>query len=529
MKIELLREPNLEFGNDFISDDPKMGISVGGFFSKSNNTHRSEVHLGIIGTQNNIEETLSWINKFREPIEASDDVDNKILNDSTIVDGEVIDVSENEDDSSEYENLFSEVEEINNNEEIPISHINKRLNPDFIGFNKEGNFNCEFINDEANNHEIRESRIKEIMENKDIKSFDKAVRVGDLYIEAYTALIERSVSKPNVCFIIVPSKVFKRLHSISLGRGKFFNFRRYLKAKLICIPNSIPVQIILEDTILQKKKSLQDLSMQAWNFSVANYFKNGCTPWTLGLKEKHSCFIGISFHKALNAEDHQMRASIAQAFNYEGKGIIFVGKQFKWDDDINKTKAPHLTYEYAKELIKEIIKEYQKYNSISPNRVVIHKTTDFWNISSNPDYAEAEGLRDGIKEILGDNAKIDLITIKRAEIKLLRTEGQYPVIRGTLLHVDSYTGILYTTGYIPYYETFPGVHIPHPIEITIYEGETTLKKVSEEILALTKLNFNNCNYYDSLPITVRFAQKVGEIIQYMDENGTPPNKYFYYM
>ena len=40
MRIELLKEPFLEYGNDFISDDPKMGISAGGFFSLSNNTHR---------------------------------------------------------------------------------------------------------------------------------------------------------------------------------------------------------------------------------------------------------------------------------------------------------------------------------------------------------------------------------------------------------------------------------------------------------------------------------------------------------
>ena len=32
MKIELLEEPTLEFGNDFICDDPKIGISIGGFF-----------------------------------------------------------------------------------------------------------------------------------------------------------------------------------------------------------------------------------------------------------------------------------------------------------------------------------------------------------------------------------------------------------------------------------------------------------------------------------------------------------------
>lgn len=60
-------------------------------------------------------------------------------------------------------------------------------------------------------------------------------------------------------------------------------------------------------------------------------------------------------------------------------------------------------------------------------------------------------------------------------------------------------------------------------------GESTLRQVCEEILALSKLNFNNCNYYSSLPITLTFSQKVGEVIQYIPEDIEPPNRYYYYM
>ena len=64
MKIELLKEPTLEFGNDFICDDPKIGISLGGFFSLTNNSHKSEIHYSVIGTQANIEEATAWIKEF---------------------------------------------------------------------------------------------------------------------------------------------------------------------------------------------------------------------------------------------------------------------------------------------------------------------------------------------------------------------------------------------------------------------------------------------------------------------------------
>ena len=39
----------------------------------------------------------------------------------------------------------------------------------------------------------------------------------------------------------------------------------------------------------------------------------------------------------------------------------------------------------------------------------------------------------------------------------------------------------------------------------------------------------NCNFYDSLPITLRFSKRVGEIVQYLDEGDIPPTKYYYYM
>jgi len=540
MKVELLKEPFLEYGNDLISDDPKMGISAAGFFSLSNNTHRSELHYAIIGTSNNVESVKQWVAQFENPIEATSD-SVTIVEDADIIDGEVIDnIIDAEDDGTLFQELALqshelvklEVQQILDEEagETSYSTVNKRLNPDFPGFNENHPFFCKFVNDEANNILILESKIREIMDNLETNTFDKLVHICDLYIEAYKFLINKSVSKAEVCFIAIPTKIVKRLGSIPFKGSRFFNLRRYLKAQLITLRDAIPVQIILEDTFMGTRRSIQDLSMQAWNFCVANYYKNTGTPWTLSLKDKNSCFIGISFHKVLSSESNAMRSSVAQAFNYEGKGIIFVGDQFEWDAKSMDTPAPHLKYEYAKKLIENVIHEYQLYNkNLSPNRIVIHKTTDFWDSKTNPDYAEVEGLKDGIRQILGNNVIIDLVCVKSAEIKLLRKQGNYPVIRGTLLHIDEVTGILYTTGYIPYFETFPGLHIPRPLEIGIYEAESTLKKISEEILALTKMNFNNCNYYNSLPITIQFAQKVGEIIQYMDEGTTPPNKYFFYM
>lgn len=526
MKVELLREPLLEFGNDFMCDDSKMGLGMGGFFSISNKSHRSEIHYAIIGTQNHIQHFDDYIKQFENPIEARSAKKFDESNSEMIEDGEIIGQDETDDDISSVPQTLFDKEFTLEGDKLTFES-NKKMNPDFPGFNTQECFNAEFINDPLNNYAVKESIIKDIL-IEEMPTFDKAVRYCDLLIDGYKAILKKTINRPGICFIVIGSNVFKKLSSIK-QKGYYFNLRRYLKAQLISIPNPIPTQIILEDTLIGKKKSIQDLSMQAWNFVVANYYKNGGTPWALKIEDKDTCFIGISFHKVLNGESHTMRASLAQAFNYEGKGLIFIGEQFEWDSYETNTSAPHLTYDYAKRLVQKVIKQYSEYNRHKPARVVIHKTTDYWDSYLNRDYAEVEGLKDGIRAELGNDCEIDLVAIKESKIRLLRDEGIYPVIRGSLLNLDKVTGVLYTIGYIPYFEGFPGVHIPNPIEVHIYEGESTLRKVCEEILALTKMNFNNCNYYDRLPITVKFARKVGEIVQYIDEGVIPPDKYFYYM
>lgn len=519
MKIELLKEPLVEFANKFLCDDPKKGIALTGFYSLSNNSHNSEIHYSIIGTNQNIEDFKVWIGRMQHPIEASAK-EIKIKDDLEIDDEGCI--SSN--------SLFDEDDFDSHTEENPTQIINKKLNPDFPGFNKNSVFKCEFLLDNSNIGIIRKADIDNILKSK-LSNKEKSKLIIELYVNAYKDIIEFAQKIPNICYLVIPSNVFKKLASIKNG-SFYLNFRRQLKAAIFSCNsrNIIPIQIILEDTITSSKKSMQDLSMIAWNFVVAQYYKTeNCIPWALTDIDSDTCFIGISFHKILDGNNKYMRSSIAQAFNRDGKGLIFTGKQFEWNSRKTKVSTPHLKYDYAKELISNVLRSYMRINGHTPKRIVIHKTSGFWDSYIHKDYAEIEGLTEGIKETLQDiNVDIDFVSIKTAKQKLFREAGEYPVLRGTLLKIDDSNGVLYTTGYIPYYESYPGVHIPMGLHIETI-GETTLKQISEEILALTKLNFNNCNYYSSLPITLNFSHKVGEILQYLPEGIEPPNRYFYYM
>ena len=130
---------------------------------------------------------------------------------------------------------------------------------------------------------------------------------------------------------------------------------------------------------------------------------------------------------------------------------MFTWKNFLWEEEVNKTKPPHLEYGYAKDLIQYVLNEYKIINKHSPSRVVIHKTTDFWDKKENPKYNELDGFRDGIIENLGNDVKMDFVSIKSSPVKILRNFGIYPVPRGTCMKINDNECILYTTGYIPYF------------------------------------------------------------------------------
>ena len=51
-----------------------------------------------------------------------------------------------------------------------------------------------------------------------------------------------------------------------------------------------------------------------------------------------------------------------------------------------------------------------------------------------------------------------------------------------------------------------------------------------DVLALTKLNYNACIYADGVPVTLRFADTVGEILTAGPiQNNLPPLPFRYYI
>ncbi|MBL1231090.1 MAG: hypothetical protein P1U44_11685 [Vicingaceae bacterium] len=514
MEVKLLPEPLIEFANDFLCEDPKKGISSMGFFSLSNNSHKSEISYAVIGSKKEIKKYKEWLGQFESFIESTSS-------------GKALTVNHEIDDETGMINeLFGEEE--NTKEDFTEDAINKKANPDFPGFNSDSCFKCKFINNSELDYLVPQKKIDDVLNSKKKKK-ELSDEIISIYKDAYSDLLEDSLTgKPDIIVIVIPDSVFKKVGNVKQVKGDI-NFRRKLKAEILGLGLNVPIQLILESTVDNTKKSIQDLSQIAWNYCIAQYYKTGnCIPWTIKDIDADTCYLGISFNRVLDGENNRLQSSIAQAFNKGGKGLVFTGKQFEWRKEIAKVATPHLKYEYAKELIINVLSQYQKINKHTPKRVVIHKTSDFWDTYNHPDYNETGGLLDGIKELLGDETEVDLVSLKSSKIRMLRN-GDYPVLRGSLFKLSDEVAILYTNGYIPYFNTYQGAYTPAPLEIENI-GETPIDDIAKEILALTKMNFNNSDYCDGLPITIQFSSKVGEIIQYFPKDSVElPNKYYFYM
>ena len=63
----------------------------------------------------------------------------------------------------------------------------------------------------------------------------------------------------------------------------------------------------------------------------------------------------------------------------------------------------------------------------------------------------------------------------------------------------------------------------------IQRGNGCIETVLQDVFGLTKLNYNACLYGDSKPVTLRFADVVGNILTATPEKDHPPLPFRYYI
>ena len=254
------------------------------------------------------------------------------------------------------------------------------------------------------------------------------------------------------------------------------------------------------DTLGRPKRRVDDPATIAWNLCTTAFFKAQGRPWQLDAVRHGVCYIGIVF-KQLHRPTAEANACCgAQMFLHSGDGVVFKGVDGNWYEA--ERKECHISEERAAELMSHVIETYKEKHGEAPTELFIHGRVRFND-------SEWKGFQSAVPK----ETQLSGIRIRRSmDHRLYRAEGTTPVLRGTALILSSSRALLWSLGYVPRLQTYPGWEVPVPQEIEVSRGNARIEQVLNDVLGLTKLNYNACIYGDGTPVTLRFADNVGEIL-----------------
>jgi hypothetical protein len=500
MKVERLPEPNLRFKSG-VDTYCKFGLGNHGPYDATKAGHKSVVTLGVVGMKESIDKARDWIALCNSYLESRP---------------------------------HGEKEE-----------INKDLFPDFPG--ADDAFNTTLVFEDRFVQEIRLSDYAKLNRGNDIAYTS---RLLEIFEEKIKLMLEvGGDDKPDVILCILTEEMYELGHAagdyhkrlrkrvgdpnqINLfadwdkfsgtpySRDEeepfYINFRSSMKKMAMSSSVGVPIQILKSATIDPDDHSGQNIATKAWNICTGLYYKSGKHPWILDEIDPRACYLGISFYHKKSHYQDDVYTSMAHMFANDFQDIILRGRKVNFDDVLGE---PFLDHDKSVSLVTQALEVFDRHRESKPKRMVIHKTSGF-----------RDGEVRGFSEVL-EKAGImyDLVTLTKSSVRLVRY-GTMPVPRGSMFNVDGVT-FLYTKGYVPELKTYPGVHLPAPFQVTKARGDSSLKEICREILALTKLNWNSADFCGGLPITIGFSRNVGQVLKTFDEGEKeqPAESYRFYM
>lgn len=266
-------------------------------------------------------------------------------------------------------------------------------------------------------------------------------------------------------------------------------------------------------------RHMQDRASVAWNLSTTAFFKSGGRPWRIANARPEVCYIGLIFKKDPSLKSRQS-CSGAQMFLQDSDGLVFKGAMGPWYSP--ETGQFHISRGEASNLIGTVLKSYAEEHHNPPRELFIHGRTRF-----NDD--EWRGFCDAIDE---SRTRLTGIRITRTNEFKLFSSGERAVRRGTAIRLSSRVGLLWTSGYVERLGTYPGRETPNPLRVEIVNDtarDQNIDVVMEDILMLTKMNFNSCVYGDGIPVTMRFADAIGDVLITAKDKRVPPLPFRHYI
>ncbi|MFJ3656488.1 hypothetical protein ACIPPR_24680 [Streptomyces nigra] len=484
MDSVILDEPELEFGGAARHIDPRFGITNYGPADLGAADAPREIRIGLVGPADQLDGLRRWLERCREPIAAKDE---------------------------KYPHLF----------------------PEFPGCAIDRGLHTTLVFSDRNTRAISSRALRAIETAGQPAALTKAVSI---YAEEIRSLADEN--RVDVLLVARPEQLIDTVGRSANGLkeagdlpaqdgpdeptpARFANFHDLLKARLLNLRQ--PIQIIRRSTWDEATRppeghSRQDEASRAWNLHVALYYKAGGVPWRLlrNSADLTTCYVGVAFYRS--DDGSSLSTSVAQVFNERGDGVIVRGGPAR----ISRTdRQPHLARGDAHALLVHALDAYRREHRTAPARIVLHKTSTFTD-------EEAGGFQDAADERFIDTLEMSWITSSEGAAAF-RPGDAPPPLRGTLVILGERELALYATGSIEFYRTYPGMYIPRPIGIRPVGPTRDPRELAAELLALTKMNWNQTRLDGRLPVTLRTANQVKSVLRFCPSDQAVATRYAHYM
>ncbi len=513
-------EPELSFGNNQKAADPRDGILL---FGANEKFSGHAIKAGIIGPYELMEAYSKFVKRLQSPIISQ----KKIY-------GHEVDIESQRPSFPGFEAAFE---------------IEWPDNPEYsIGLDTE-------VISGILNERFKKKRTKALVELYS-SAILKARKDEDVRLDIWFILVSRDTylrcrfgSKGRD----ITTAIEKKIEALNQGQAGLFpdydeelrelealksdssDFHNLLKATLLQERVETPVQVIVDSTLdfrdkLLNRKYTDDMKAHlAWTQSVGLYYKLGKLPWVLGSVRANVCYLGLVFKKVKDNVQKSSICSAAQMFLKDGDGTIFRGNigLFKSEN----SPEYHLDKTNAEYLLGMALDDFHEKHGTYPIELFIHGRVRF-NDTEWEGFENAVNSRQASTILSGIVIK-DTREDYRKRLKLFKDssdiECNYGIMRGLAWIVDGKTAYLYTRGFIPKTGSTNHSEIANPLYIEVHKGDAKIEIVLNDILALTKLNYNACIYGDGLPVTLRFSDLIGNILTATAEWQTQMRQFRYYI
>ena len=313
------------------------------------------------------------------------------------------------------------------------------------------------------------------------------------FCDQITRRIDQISSSVDVVLIYIP-KDYEFYTSLSDGYLKF-DLHDHVKA--FAAQKQIATQFIREKTIES------DLNCQImWALSLAIYVKAGRTPWTISGIQPDTAFAGIGYSVLPSAGDSNIVIGCSHVYTSDGLGMKYKLSKLQ-DVTIDKKRNPYLSENEAYRLglnIKELF--YKSFTEMPKDE-----------IKGLVDSLSSAGIQDIelIEITYEDDLKCFALNYNNSD-----ADG-FPVLRGLCFPLSNNTMYLYTHGIAPsvkaanrkYFQG--GKSVPLPLKVIRYYGSSNMAQIANEILGLSRMNWNSFNLYSKLPCTIESSNQIAQI------------------